>query len=71
MRIVPEYRQRAEECRRLAKLAANPESSKFFEDIAQNFDLLADLRIGDIEPEDQRTSVLPRHYGTKRFRSIT
>jgi hypothetical protein len=31
---------------------------------------LADLRIGDIEP-DQKTSVPPRRSGTKRFRAIT
>jgi hypothetical protein len=71
MRIVSEYRKRAEECRKLARLAANLEASKVFEDMAQNFDLLADLRIGDIEPRDQSTSVPARHSGTKRFRSIT
>ena len=71
MRTVSEYRQRAEECRKLASLAANLEASKVFEDMAQHLDLLADLRIGDVEPRDQRTSVLLRHYGTKRFGSIT
>jgi hypothetical protein len=50
--IVSEYRQRAEEYRKLAKLAASPEDSNLFEDIAQKWDMLADLRIGDIEPED-------------------
>jgi hypothetical protein len=68
MRTVSEYRQHAEECRKLAKLAANLEDSKVFEDMAQKWDMLADLRIGDIEPEDQRTSVPPGHSGT---RSIT
>jgi hypothetical protein len=66
MRIVSEYRQRAEECRKLARLAASPESSKFFENMAHNLDMLADLRIDDIEPE-----VPSRHSGAKRFRSIT
>jgi hypothetical protein len=71
MRIVSDYRQGAEECRKLAKLAASPESGKFFENMAHNLDLLADLRINDIEPEDQRTSLPPEYSGTKRFRSIT
>src|SRR6516162_5991528 len=71
MRIVSEYRQRAEEYRKLAKLAASAEDSNLFEDMAQKWDMLADLRIGDIEPEDQRTSVPPRRSGTKRFRPIT
>jgi hypothetical protein len=71
MRIVSEYRQRAEECRKRARLAANLETSKVFEDMAQNLDLLVDLRIGDVEPEDQSTSVALRHSRTKRFRSIT
>jgi hypothetical protein len=71
MRIVCEYRQRAEECRKLAKLAARLEERKAFEDMAQKWEMLADLRIGDIEPEDQGTSVSPRHSGTKRIRSIT
>ena len=71
MRIVSEYRQRAEEYRKLAKLAASPEDSNLFEDMAQKWDMLADLRIGDIEPEDQRTSVPPRRSGTKRFPPIT
>jgi hypothetical protein len=71
MPIVSDYRQGAEECRKLAKLAANPESSKFFEDMAHNLDLLADLRIGDIEPEDQSTSVPARHSGTKKIHFIT
>ena len=70
MRIVSEYRQRAEEYRKLAKLAASPEDSDLFEDMAQKWDMLADLRIDDIEP-DQRTSVPPRRSGTKRFRPIT
>jgi hypothetical protein len=51
MRIVSEYRQRAEECRKLAKLAANHEASKVY--MAHNLDLLADVRIGDVEPNDQ------------------
>jgi hypothetical protein len=71
MRIVSGYRQRAQACRKLAKLAANLEDRKVFEDTAQKWELLADLRIGDIESEDQSTSVPPEHSGTKRFRSIT
>jgi hypothetical protein len=47
-------------------LAANLEDRKVFEDTAQKWELLADLRIGDIEPE-----VPPRHSGVKRFGSIT
>jgi ribosome-binding protein aMBF1 (putative translation factor) len=70
MRTVADYRRHAEECRKLAKLAANPEDKKVFEDMAHHWDMLADLRIGDIEPEDQRASVPPEHSGTKRFRSI-
>jgi hypothetical protein len=35
MRIVSEYRQRAQACRELAELAANPEDSNVFEDMAQ------------------------------------
>jgi hypothetical protein len=70
MRIVSEYRQRAEEYRKLAKFAASPEDSNLFEDMAQKWDMLADLRIGDIAP-DQRTSVPHRRSGTKRFRPIT
>jgi hypothetical protein len=69
MRVVSEYRQRAQAYRELAKLAANPEDSGFFEDMAHNLDLLADLRIGDIESEDQSTSV--PSTSPKRFRSIT
>jgi len=69
MRIVSEYRQRAEEYRKLAKLAASPEDSNLFEDMAQKWDMLADLRIGDIEPEEQRTSVPPRRSGTKKIPS--
>ena len=53
MRIVSEYRQRAEEYRKLAKLAASAEDSNLFEDMAQKWDVLADLRRGDIEPGDQ------------------
>ena len=71
MRIVSEYRQRAEEYRKLAKLAASPEDSNLFEDMAQKWDMLADLRIGDVEPGDQGTSVPARNSGTNRFRSIT
>jgi hypothetical protein len=63
MRIVSEYRQRAEGCRKLAKLAASLEERKAFEDMAQKWEMLADLRIGDIESEDQGTSVPPRHSG--------
>jgi hypothetical protein len=60
MRIVSEYRQRAEESRKLAKLAASPEDRNLFEDMAQKWDMLADLRIGDIEPEDpKRLQFLP------------
>jgi hypothetical protein len=71
MRMVAEYRKHSEGCRKLAKLAANPEDRKVFEDMAHNWDLLADLRIGDIQPENQSTSVPPRHSGTNRFRSFT
>lgn len=71
MRIVSEYRQRADECRKLARLAANLEARKVFEDMAQNLDLLADVRIGDIESKDQSPSVSGRHSQTIRFRSIT
>jgi hypothetical protein len=65
MRIVSEYGRHAEECCKLAKSAANLKDRKVFEGMAQNWDLLAHLRIGDLELEDQRTS------GTNRFRSIT
>jgi hypothetical protein len=63
MRIVSKYRQRAQACRELAKLAANLDDMKVFEDTAQKWELLADLRIGDIEPGrpkdfSQRDSVL-------------
>jgi hypothetical protein len=47
MRTVSEYRQRAEECRKWAKLAASLEDSKVFEDMARKWDMLADLRIGE------------------------
>jgi hypothetical protein len=67
MRIVSEYRQHAEECRKLAKLAANPDDRKVFDRMAQHWDMLADLRIGDVESGDQSTSVPAR---TKRFHSV-
>jgi hypothetical protein len=70
MRIVSEYRQRAQAYRELAKLAANPEDSNVFEDVAQKWDMLADLHIGDIEPEDQRTSAYSENSGPNRFRFI-
>jgi hypothetical protein len=41
MRIVSEYRRHSEECRKLAKSAANLKDRKAFEGMAQNWDLLA------------------------------
>jgi len=38
------YEQRAEECRRLAKLAARPEDWGHFLEMAQTWELLAALR---------------------------
>jgi hypothetical protein len=37
MRIVANYRKHAEECRKLARLATNPEDRKVFEDMTDNW----------------------------------
>ena len=48
MRIVSEYRQRAEECRKLAELAAKPEDWAHFLEMAQTWELLDKQRKSDI-----------------------
>jgi hypothetical protein len=52
MRAVAEYRKHAAECRKLAKLTAAPADKIAFEEMARTWDMLANLRQGDIEPEN-------------------
>ena len=52
MQAVAEYRQHAEECRRLAKLMAVPPDRNAFEEMAETWEVLAQLREGDIELND-------------------
>jgi hypothetical protein len=47
MRASTDWTSRAEECRRLAKLAAKPEDWEHFLEMAATWDILAKQRSGD------------------------
>jgi hypothetical protein len=52
MRVVAEYRNQAEECRKLGERAASAHYQEILELIARAWEKLADLRQRDIEPPD-------------------
>ena len=52
MRSVTEYRKHAEECRKLAQQAAAPEDRRAFQEIAESWELMANLR-GRRDVEEQ------------------
>jgi hypothetical protein len=49
MRAATDYASRAEECRKLAKLAAKPEDWRHFLEMAETWDMLAKQRDDDIK----------------------
>jgi hypothetical protein len=49
MRTVAEYRRHAEECRRLARHTAAPEDRRALEELADTWEMLANLRDQDLE----------------------
>ena len=52
MRTLADYRERAEECRTLAKLMVAPEDRKALEDLAQTWETIANMRERGIERGD-------------------
>lgn len=52
MRTAAEYRKQAEECRKLARQMAVPEDKEAFEQLAENWEKLAELRKDDLVAED-------------------
>ena len=52
MRAVVEYRKHAEECRKLAQQMIQPADKRAFEVMAQNWEILAELRRLKTEPEE-------------------
>jgi hypothetical protein len=55
---VEEYSKHAEECRKLADLTAKPEDKRVFEDLAQTWKRLADLRKNEVELETKPLTFL-------------
>jgi len=55
---VEEYSKHAEECRKLADLTAKPEDKRVFEDLAQTWKRLADLRKHEVELETKPLTFL-------------
>jgi uncharacterized protein YjiS (DUF1127 family) len=52
MRAVTEYRDRAQECRKLARMVNKLEDKYALDHAAQSWERLADRRLRDIETED-------------------
>src|SRR5262249_34463464 len=55
---VEEYSKHAEECQKLADLTAKPEDKRVFEDLAQAWKRLADLRKNEVELETKPLTFL-------------
>lgn len=51
MRMVAEYREHAEECRELARRLTSPRDKTTLEKMARSWEMLAQLRKQDVEPE--------------------
>jgi hypothetical protein len=52
VRAIADYRNRAEECRRLAKLARKPEDGGHFMEMAQTWEMLAQQCQPDRDTDD-------------------
>jgi len=51
MHAVAEYRKHAEECRKLATRAILPDDKRILEDMARSWEMLAQIRKHDLEPD--------------------
>lgn len=56
MRAVADYKKRAEECRKLAKLTAKPEDWQHFLEMAETWEMLAKHREIDLHWEKRRAA---------------